>query len=202
MLDHAALVLIEFQREWLDATGGMQPYIQDRVQFDAAVSHAVRVLQAARDAHLPVIHVGYDFEAGHPELGRVRYGLREILRTSGLFSGEGSQFAPDFAPRAGEFVARGRIGVSAFAGSNLDGFLRNNRIERLYLSGFALQTCVESTLRDAHDRGYEAVVVEDATAAFTPEQREYVLDRVVPIFGARVSAAALVAALKQASRPV
>jgi nicotinamidase-related amidase len=139
-----------------------------------------------------VVHVGYQFRPGHPELGRAALGLRRTLREYGMFTGAAAEFADAFAPGPEEFVVAGRLGVSAFAGSDLDGYLRNNGITRLYLAGFALQTCVESTLRDAHDRGYEAHVVEDATAAFAPEQRAYVLDRVVPLFGGRVTAAALV----------
>ncbi len=195
-LEHAALVLIEFQREWLAPDGKMGAFVPEIGPFADAAARAAHLLAAARVAGLPVAHVGYQFRAGHPELGHATLGLRKTLREYDMFTGASARFADGFEPRPDEFVVAGRLGVSAFAGSDLEGYLRNNRIERLYLAGFALQTCVESTLRDAHDRGYEAYVVEDATAAFSPEQRAYVLDQVLPLFGGRVTVDALMAAMR------
>ncbi|MNY51808.1 Isochorismatase family protein YecD [compost metagenome] len=61
-------------------------------------------------------------------------------------------------------------GSSAFAATTLDSYLRNNKIEDIYLMGFALRQCVESTLRNAYDLGYHTNVIYDASAAFTQEQ--------------------------------
>ena len=194
--DRSALVLIEFQREWLAADGKMAHFAPDLGPFRTAADRAAVALDAARAAGLPVVHVGYRFAAGHPELGRTPLGLRQMMRDYDLFTGDAAAWAEGFEPADGEFVVSGRLGVSAFAGSDLDGYLRHNGVTRLYLAGFALQTCVESTLRDAHDRAYEAYVVEDATAAFTAEQGAYVLDTVVPVFGGRVTTDALVRGLE------
>ena len=86
-----------------------------------------------------------------------------------------------------EFVVGGRTGGSAFAGSNLDSYLRNNHIDTLYIMGYALHVCVESTLRSAHDLGYKPILIEDASAAFTPEQRQHVLNEVVHHFGKKIT---------------
>jgi biuret amidohydrolase len=115
------------------------------------------------------------------------YGLRSAIPKIGSFpiDGKGSQFVEPFAPQKGEFVVQGRIGGSAFAGSNLDTYLRNQKIDTIYLAGFALHVCVESTLRVGHDLGYNTVVLEDACSAFNQNQRKHVLDDVVHHFGAR-----------------
>ena len=52
-----------------------------------------------------------------------------------------------------------------------------------YLAGYALHVCVESTLREGHDLGYTMHVIEDATSAFTADQREHVLRDVVHHYG-------------------
>jgi nicotinamidase-related amidase len=184
-----ALVLIEFQREWLDPAGKINHLMADREQFDAAVGNGARALAAARLGGWPVIHVGLRYAQGHPELGRAEHGLRAAIKAAGTFAanGPGSEFPPPFAPRPGEFVVSGRLGASAFSASNLDAYLRNNGISQLLLCGFALHVCVESTLREAHDRGYDAVLIEDATAAFSAEQRRHVLEEVVHHFGSRTT---------------
>lgn len=187
--ERAALVLIEFQHEWLAETGKINHLVRDRAQLHAAVEGGRRALAAARRSGLPVVHVGLRFAEGHPELGDASGGLRAAIKRVGSFAadGPGSRFVPPFAPLDGEFVVSGRTGASGFAGSNLDSQLRNNRIDRLYLCGFALHVCVESTLRAGHDLGYDVTVIEDATAAFTPEQRAHVLEHVVHHFGHRLT---------------
>lgn len=184
-----ALVLIECQNEWLAADGKLQALIEDRTRFDAATQGAQRLLELARKHRLAVAHVGLGFQAGYPELGEGGFGLRGAIPHFGTFPkhSKASAFAKGFEPLPGEFVAEGRIGSSAFAGSNLDIWLRNNRIESVILGGFALHICVESSLRAAHDLGYFSYLASDATAAFTAEQRKHVLQHVVPHFGKAVT---------------
>ena len=189
--DRTALVLIEFQREWLSEHGKLNVLVEDRGQPAAALEGACRALGAARQAGLRVIHAGLRFEPGHPELGRGGSGLRGAIPRVGTFVGEAADFVPPFSPEPGDLVVSGRTGASAFAGSNLDALLRNARIETVLLAGFALHVCVESTLRQAHDLGYRAVLVEDACAAFTASQRDHVLKEVVHHFGHAVRSEAV-----------
>lgn len=83
----------------------------------------------------------------------------------------------------GEFVVAGRIGASGFTGSNLDAYLRNNKIENLYIVGYATHVCVESTFREAHEKGYNTYVIADATSAFNHTQQSYFLSEIVHHFG-------------------
>ena len=53
--------------------------------------------------------------------------------------------------------------------------------------GYAVHTCVESTLRIAHDLGYKAILIEDACSAFTAEQRHHVLNEVMHHFGKKIT---------------
>lgn len=90
-------------------------------------------------------------------------------------------------PLKNEFVVTGRIGASGFTGSNLDVYLRNNKIDNLYLVGYATHVCVESTLRDAHDKGYNTFIISDATSAFNKTQQNYVLNEIVHHFGEQLT---------------
>jgi biuret amidohydrolase len=62
--------------------------------------------------------------------------------------------------------------VSAFYGTNLESILRARRIERLVVAGVSTAWAVQSTVRDAHDRDYQVVVVEDACAAADQPEHE------------------------------
>lgn len=184
-----AVLLIEFQKEWLEDDGKINHLMEDRHQFEASKEAGKALLQLARDKGLAVVHSGLRFSDGHPELGNDGLGLRGAIKTFGTFpiNGKGSEFAEGFEPQPGEFVPTGRLGGSAFAGSNLGAILHNNRIDTLLIAGYALHVCVESTLRAAHDLGYDAYIVPDATAAFTAEQRTHVLDHVVHHYGLNLS---------------
>jgi biuret amidohydrolase len=189
MIKNSALILIEFQKEWLDQDEKLHSLMQDREQFQTAIASAKTVLETARQCEIKIVHCGLGFQAGYPELGKAQHGLRAAIARNGTFSSneKGSQFADPFVPQAGEFVVQGRTGSSGFAGSNLDSYLRNQGINQLYLTGFALHVCIESTLRQGHDLGYAVAVVEDACAAFNQHQQQHVLENVVHHFGERIT---------------
>ena len=176
----SALLLIEFQGEWLSPNGRLRPLLQDRQQIDGAVQNAELALQSARKSGMNVIHAKMQFQPGHPEIAGGYYGLRGLQPITNVFVAgtPGSQFVAPFTPIEGEFVPSGRTGGSAFVGSNLDLYLRDRGITTLYLMGFASNVCVESTMRDAHDRGYHTVVLGDATATFTQEQQQNFLNSI------------------------
>ncbi|CAI0882802.1 isochorismatase family protein [Serratia nevei] len=183
--ERAALVMIEFVNEWLDPQGKLHGLIQDKRSLARSQEAGKRALEAARQAGMPVIHATLQLSPDYRELGRKPFGLRGAIPKAGTWQKQdkGWQFYPPFAPRSNEFVISGRAGASAFAASDLDNYLRGQGITRLYLAGYATHVCIESTLRAAHDLGYEPVILSDATAAFTAQQQQHVLNDVVHHFG-------------------
>lgn len=186
----AALVLIETQNEWMHPNGKLnKALIQDRDMMQNSIKKIQQVLIYAREKNMDVIHVGLSFKKGYPEMGIAQSGLRKAIPNAGTFlQGEfGSAFYESVKPLETEFVVSGRIGTSGFTGSNLDTYLRNNGIETLYLVGYATHVCVESTFRDAHEKGYNTFIISDATAAFNKVQQEYFLNEIVHHFGQHIS---------------
>lgn len=196
-----ALVFIEFQAEWIGSQGTLfQHLVEDKEPFRLAVDKAAEVLKAARQAGWTIVHAGLDFR-GDPTYrlfagGAGVLGLRAAIPKAGTWTGEGAEHVPPFVPLSGEFATQGRSGASVLKHSNLDAFLRNNRIDTLLLLGFATHVCVESTLREAHDLGLNAWVVEDGCAAFTLAQHEHVLREVVHHFGGQISSMDLIGQLQ------
>lgn len=180
-----ALLLIECQNEWLSPQGKLYAHMEDKQRFNLSASNIKKALEHARKVKIPIAHVGLRFQPGYPELANGKAGLNKAIPMFGTFlsNGFGSQFFEDFQPQANEFIVSGRTGASGFSGSNLDIWLRNNKIEDIYLTGYATHVCVESTLREAHDRGYHPILLEDATAAFNQVQQDHVIKEVVHHFG-------------------
>lgn len=179
----AALVLIEFQKEWLGDQGKLVRLFDHPSRGQSAARRAKVALEAARAAGLTVIHAPMILSPGYPELGEASYGLRAAIPRAGTWIGEGAQFAEGFEPVEGEPVVLGRVGASAFVQSDLQDILKRHGITRIYLAGFATHVCVESTLRHAHDLAYDVVVLRDACAAFNDEQESYFHEHVVHHFG-------------------
>jgi len=193
MTKKTALVLIEYQREWLDRAGKLRFLLQDPEQFDLSVERSKVALKLARDAGMLIAHVGLHFSADHRELGGLgsaQFGLRAVIPRAGTFrmsEGGDVHVEPFLARGQNEIEIRGRTGASGFTGSNLNAYLRNNGVEHIYLMGYALHVCVLATLVDGHERGFDVSVLEECTSAFNPEQRKFTLEEVVHHFGEHIS---------------
>lgn len=202
-LGRAALVFIEFQREWLDADAPLRrKLVADGDAFELAIANASKLIGSARSARLPIIHAGLDLtsDPSYALFGNARgianSGLRAAIPAAKTWTSDRADFCPPFQPLASEFVVKGRSGASVLKHSNLDAFLRNNDIRTIYLCGFATHVCVESTLREAHDLGLDAWIVADCCAAFTTAQHYHVLEHVVHHFGRCTQSDVLITAME------
>jgi nicotinamidase-related amidase len=185
----SALVLIEFQNDWMAPDGGINAQFKDREQFETSKQNAKKVLDEARSRDMEVIYVTMTLDPSFKTMGQAKYGLRATMPKYKSFLGKQAEIFPGFEPKEGEYVIRERTGSSAFGGTTLDSYLRNNHIEDIYLMGYALHLCVESTLRQGHDLGYNTNVIYDASSAFTHEQQVSFVQDIVPFYGRAVTTA-------------
>jgi nicotinamidase-related amidase len=174
-MKNAALLMIEFQNEWLNPTGKLYLRFKDAELRERAVKQAKAALDYAHDNGVPVIYTAMGFSNDYRELGSSNFGLRGLIPKAKTWQNGGALIHPDFMPRSQDYVIANKKGGSAFAHTELDFYLRTHHIERLYIAGFALHVCVLATAWSAHDLGYEVVILEDAVAAFTQEQQDFVL---------------------------
>ena len=86
------------------------------------------------------------------------------------------------APATGELVIDKNTS-SAFNSTGLEWLLRNMDVDTLVLAGMATDMCVETTARDAADRGFNVIVVEDATATFFEAHHRAALSGFARVFG-------------------
>ncbi|QKF73060.1 isochorismatase [Aliarcobacter faecis] len=186
-IKNSALLLIEYQNEWLDEKSKLYSFMKDKKQFEESIKNSKEALEYARKIGMKVVHIPLVLSDDYKEFGNGQYGLRAVIPQVKTWKGENKDFHKDFIPKDDEFVITGRLGASGFAGSNLDTVLRNNDIKTLYMMGFATNVCVESTFREAHDKGYNGIVISDATSSFTKEEKEFFLKNIVHHFGENIS---------------
>jgi nicotinamidase-related amidase len=83
----------------------------------------------------------------------------------------GTDIHADLGKKEGDWVVT-KHRVSPFYATDLEAFLRANRVEKIYCSGVSTQAVVQATVRDGHDRDYAMVVLEDCCAAHSAEEHK------------------------------
>jgi len=112
----------------------------------------------------------------------------------------GSEVIEELKPQAGDFLVAKRR-YSGFFATDLDLLLRELKVERLVLTGVVTDICVMHTAADAFFRGYEVIVVSDATASLTPERHERALNYMREVYGAKILSSSDVEAMLSRPQP-
>jgi nicotinamidase-related amidase len=208
-INRCALILIDMQRDFCSAGGYAAQAGLDVVRLSKAIHGAHRLLEAARLAGLTVIHTreGHapDLSDCPPEkLSRSRMAGAEIGSAGPLgrllVRGEyGHDFIDELQPMGNEIVID-KPGYGAFYRTALENELQQRGINQLILCGVTTEVCVHSTLREAVDRGYRCILVEDACAASDPSLQQPALQMVTVeggIFGRIASVDEVIASTRE-----
>jgi nicotinamidase-related amidase len=181
--ESVALMIIDMQRDFVDPGGFGEALGNDVSLLRKAIAPTKRVLNAARRAGILVIHT----REGHrpdltdlPSSKKTRGKLKTGIGDKGpmgriLVRGEyGHDIIDDLKPKAGEPVID-KPGKGAFYATDLDGVLKSSGIQQLIVCGVTTEVCVNTTVREANDRGYDCLVLEDCVGSYFPEFQEYAL---------------------------
>jgi nicotinamidase-related amidase len=173
----AALLIIDMQRDFLEPGGFGAVLGNDVTLLQRIVPATRRLLDAARARGMLVIHTR---EGHRPDLsdlppakrarGRLAVGIGDVGPMGRiLVRGEaGHDIIPELAPLPGEPVID-KPGKGAFHATDLDAILKNRGITQLLVCGVTTEVCVNTTVREANDRGYDCLVLEDCTASYFPD---------------------------------
>ena len=172
-----ALIVIDMQRDFAEP-GGFGESLGNNVSRIAAIVPTVaKLIVGFRKAGLPVIHT---MECHKPDLSDLppakRNRGRPALRIGDqgpmgriLIAGEpGTAILDAVAPMAGELVIE-KPGKGAFYATSLGEDLKRFGISQLVFAGVTTEVCVQTTMREANDRGFECLLAEDATESYFPE---------------------------------
>ena len=176
-LGRSALLIIDMQRDFLEPGGFGAALGNDVSLLKAAVEPIRKVLKAARAAGLLVIHTREGHRpdlADAPPLKVDRGDPATRIGAPGpmgriLVRGEpGHDIIPELYPVAGEPVID-KPGKGAFYQTDLELMLKNRGIETLLVCGVTTEVCVNTTIREANDRGFRCIAVSDGCASYFPD---------------------------------
>jgi nicotinamidase-related amidase len=172
-----ALIVIDMQRDFAEPGGFGASLGNDVSRITKIVPDVKRLIEGFRLAGLPVIHT---MECHRPDLSDLPPAKRNRGNPSlkigdvgpmgrVLIVGEpGTSILPEVAPIEGEIVIE-KPGKGAFYATDLGDILKERGIEQLVFAGVTTEVCVQTTMREANDRGYECLLAEEATESYFPE---------------------------------
>ncbi|MGD0800152.1 MAG: hydrolase [Terracidiphilus sp.] len=182
-----AIVVIDLQKGIAQIPGGA-PHPKP-----AVIANCARLLGAARGAGAqPVlVHVGGATNGAD----RVHTPTDDPMRSTGALPPDWSELIPELDQQASDIVILKRQ-WGAFYGTDLDLQLRRRGLATIVICGIATEFGVESTARDAYERGYELIFAEDAMTGRSAESHTNSVGRIFPRLGRVRSTEQIVAALK------
>jgi len=181
-----ALIIIDMQRDFIEAGGFGSALGNDVTLLQNIVPTVARVLEVARHLGMVIVHTR---EAHKPDLSdcppakRARGNCQIRIGDSGpmgrlLIDGEpGNDILSELKPRPGEYDLA-KPGKGAFYATALQDILQQHHITHLLFAGVTTEVCVQTTMREANDRGYECLLIEDATESYFPQFKQATIEMI------------------------
>ncbi len=207
---NVALIVIDMQRDFVEPGGFGDTLGNDVTRLQAIVPTVGRLIGLFRAKGWPVIHT----REGHkpdlsdcPPAKRLRGNPSLRIGDRGpmgriLIQGEpGHGIVADLAPLPGETVID-KPGKGSFYATGLGDLLKRLKVTHLVVAGVTTEVCVQTTMREANDRGFECLLIEDATESYFPEFKASTLAMITAqggIVGSVATLAALEAAVAEAA---
>lgn len=181
-----ALIVIDMQRDFIEPGGFGETLGNEVSHLQRAIQPAADLLALSRQQGWPVIHTREDHlpdlsdcppakrERGAPSLRIGDPGPMGRI----LVRGEpGADIVPACSPIAGETVID-KPGKGAFYSTELGSILKQLELKSLIFAGVTTEVCVQTTMREANDRGFECLLIEDATESYFPEFKAATLEMI------------------------
>ncbi len=209
--DRTAAVIIDMQRDFLEPGGFGESLGNDVSRLRTAIAPCQRLLSGLRALGIFIIHTR---EGHRPDLsdappskvmrGQPKCRIGDVGPMGRiLVRGEpGHEIIPELAPLGDEPVVD-KPGKGAFYATDLHQILRGRGIDTLLVCGVTTEVCVHTTVREANDRGFRAIVLSDCTASYFPDFHRVALQMVSAqggIFGWVSDSGRVLAALESSPR--
>ncbi|HEY9670123.1 MAG TPA: isochorismatase family cysteine hydrolase [Waterburya sp.] len=182
-----ALLIIDMQRDFLEEGGFGDALGNDVTRLRAIVPTVKQLLEAFRAQNLPIFHT---IEGHQPDLsdcppskrqrgrGELKIGDAGPMGRILVLGEPGNAIIPELQPLSSEIVIT-KPGKGAFYNTKLEFLLHEQGITHLLVTGVTTEVCVQTTMREANDRGFECLLVEDATESYFPEFKQSTLEMIV-----------------------
>ena len=182
----AALVIIDMQRDFIEPGGFGDSLGNDVSLLEAAIAPTRALLDAWRARGWPVVHTR---ESHAPDLSdcppakrlrgnpSLRIGDEGPMGRLLVRGSAGCEIVPALAPLPDETVID-KPGKGAFYATPLQAHLKVLGVTQLIFAGVTTEVCVQTTMREANDRGYDSLLIEDATESYFPEFKRAAMDMI------------------------
>ncbi len=178
-----ALIVIDLQNFLLDEKAealGISKYAKEI----KLVQNTQKAIEKLRGAGIPIIYVQTILR---PEI-LLGAGIWKMFK--GMFEAVSieelrwrAKIIKELAPHSGDYIIRKCNCMNAFYNTELDMILRGLKCDTLIFTGVATNFCVESSVRDACDRGYKVMVLSNCVAAMNEEAQKFALSVIFPMLG-------------------
>ncbi len=181
-----ALIVIDMQRDFVEPGGFGDALGNDVARLRTIIPTVRRAIDLFRQHKLPIIHTREGHHADMTDCPPAKHGRGNARLRIGdkgpmgriLITGEpGNAIIPELAPAPGEIVLD-KPGKGAFFRTDLQMILRERKITHLVIAGVTTEVCVQTTMREANDRGYECLLLEDCTESYFPAFKQATLEMV------------------------
>lgn len=175
-----ALVIIDMQRDFVEP-GGFGAALGNKIEhLQKIIPTVAKLLKTFRELGLPVIHTR---EGHRPDLSdcppakrrrgdsNLRIGDNGPMGRILVLGEPGNEIVRELSPQSGELVID-KPGKGAFYATGLHERLKTLGITHLIFTGVTTEVCVQTSMREANDRGYECLLVEDGTESYFPEFKQ------------------------------
>ena len=183
---HVALVVIDMQRDFLEAGGFGETLGNDLTPVKEIVPTVAALIALFRARGWLIVHTRENHApdlSDCPPAKRLRGKPSLRIGDPGpmgriLIRGEpGADIVPALQPQAGEIVLD-KPGKGMFYATDIGETLKTMGITQLVFAGVTTEVCVQTSIREANDRGYECLLIEDATASYFPAFKQAAIEMI------------------------
>ncbi|KAK5046278.1 hypothetical protein LTR84_008421 [Exophiala bonariae] len=197
MASKTALVLIDVYNDFLHPNGKLYGGLAESLKDSNTIEHLEAVLDAARKHNIPT------FYSLHQQYRKGKYAgfehqnamLQSIQQNQAFEEGAfGSEVFKSLAPNVEKGdtlnVSQKHLADyapgSSFENTDLDWLLRQHSITHLVFAGLVVNSCIETTAREANERGYNITMLSDATAGWSTEGKNASVQHSWPAFASQI----------------
>lgn len=183
MSDTTTLIILDGQNDFLSPEGALYDGVKDGLKANNVVDNINLAIKAARQSGTKIINTVVSFSPGYPEAGNAPYGIFASVGASGGFikGTWGSESAETLDIEESDTVLE-KAGMSIFLNPETDNILKTNGTETLVLAGLLTDACVEGSMREAYEKGYEVIALTDAMTTLSIEKHQATVDNSFPMF--------------------
>ncbi len=196
-LSKTALLLIGFQNDYFAADGILNSVIEESSRVSGVLQNTLELLASAADEFGLVVATPIHFTSDYRELSEP-VGILKAIKEMGAFryGSKGAATIDAFRPYADRILELpGKRGLNAFSNTELEQVMQAHGIENVLLAGTVTSICIDSTGRDAADRGFRVHVLRDCTSGRTIFEQNFYCDQVFPLYATVTDSTAVLAAI-------